>query len=178
MQPGTEDHQSDRVSVDNSVVAETNKNIYQLVEINRALAQDLDLSRRMVAELSRECDEYRDELDKLRNKLLDGRPPVMNNARLERDRVQHELSIRERETEKMRGEMDFLSRDTAAARTRAEKAEERLELIMTEFESVVRERDDAMNELAESTAAMEEIKHRLSGGFATPTAALYNSLMR
>ena len=46
-------------------IAQTKDNLNELLEVNQALAQDLDVSRRLVAELGRERDALRRQVDEL-----------------------------------------------------------------------------------------------------------------
>ncbi len=61
-------------TTDNKMVSDTNRKLTQLVEINRALAHDLDLSRRLSSELSRDRDELLLQVEELENevRLLQG----------------------------------------------------------------------------------------------------------
>lgn len=94
------------------MITEIRKHLRQLAEINNALAQDLDVSRRVAAELSRE--------------------------------------------------RDTALRDAQAARTRANRAEERLAETLSRLHQVERERDEVIDQLTESHSAMDEIRSRLT----------------
>lgn len=143
------------------IVAETNKGLMQLVEINRALAHDLDLSRRMVAELSREKEDLLNENEILRIEQQQFQMTENVWPRKE-ERGAVGSGDGDRLQEELRKKLHLAERDTVAERARADMAEQQLRLLESEFESLVRERNSIRARLDESNLAMEEIRYRLA----------------
>lgn len=141
------------------MINETTKNIEQLIEINRALAHDLDVSRRFIAEISRERDALRNEIDTLMEKWEQA---AVNAAPAEMDMMKRDLANQQRQITHMVEQRQGLIRETKAAMERKKQAEERLRLLLHKFHEMKDERDAYAIQLEESTAAMSEIKNQLT----------------
>lgn len=144
------------------MITEAKRHVSQLLEINRALTHDLDISHRNAAKLARERDALADEVDSLRSQI-DTTDESGGGAwtRQPTDDLALELDEERNANEQLRAEIDVLLRDCEAARTRAYQAEERARDLTLLLRQVEEERDAARDQLGESTQAMESIRHRL-----------------
>jgi chromosome segregation ATPase len=137
---------------DRAMITEIKERLKQLAEVNSALAQDLDVSRRVAAKLGRERDSLREQVKQLTRQQTPD-PGA--------DRLQRELALQRRQLKEFSREQDTALRDAQAARTRANLADERLTELWARLHQVEQERDEAMSQLSESTSAMDEIRSRL-----------------
>jgi len=119
--------------------------IEQLVEMNRALAHDLDLSHKIVAKLSNERDSLRAHVERLESGMH-GRGAVRQRQ----------------ESAGMQRQRNQAMRRAEEADRRASRVEQRLRELALRFGEVEEERDGFRLQLDEMNDAMEEIRLRLS----------------
>lgn len=144
------------------MIEEAKRRVTQLLEINRALTHDLDISHRNAAKLARERDALADEVDSLRSQIdLADQPRSAAPAGQPDTEALMALAEEQHINEQLRAEIDVLLRDCEAARSRAYQAEERARVLAARLHQVEEERDAAEYQLGESTQAMESIRHRL-----------------
>lgn len=144
------------------MIAETQKNISQLVEINRALAHDLDVSRRVIAELGRDREtQCQHAVGPTVGTGIEVPGKLTEELRRENARLKRELAEEQRLSQTIRREMEVVLGDAEMAWERARYSEEQNGTLLAHFQRLEQERDDAVLQLEESTAAMDEIRHRL-----------------
>ena len=136
------------------MIAETHRRIAQLVEMNRALVHDLDLSRKATAQLARERDALRQQVETYRVQIA--RREAVD--RDENEVLGRRLMETERELSEIRDQLEILQREQAAA---GDQAEEDLALALRTLEQLKRERDDLKQQLDESLASLEQIHFSL-----------------
>ena len=134
------------------MLTETKERIAQLVEINRGLAQDLDVSRRVVADISRERDVLREYVETLQSELQ------YKGAMSDRAQLQQTIAMEEIHQERAR-----VVHEAESVNARVAEVERQVISLASQLRQMAEERDDALYQLAETTAAMEEIHSRLSG---------------
>ena len=122
-------------------VAEMKSHVTQLIETNRALAHDLDTSRRIVAERDRERHTAGGELAKMRE----------------------QLASEQRAAQRMRRERKVLLHDAAAGKAQANRVQDQFRKLALRLRDLERERDALRGELDETSAAMDEILSCLQG---------------
>ncbi|MBW2277117.1 MAG: hypothetical protein JRF63_06470 [Deltaproteobacteria bacterium] len=135
--------------------------IDQLVEMNRALAHDLDLSHRIVAELSGERDSLREHVERLESGIKSRGEALRRSETLGAGRMTNELGRWRREAEELDRRRNAAVRQAEEADLRTHGVEQRLRELTLRFGSVEEERDDFRLQLGEMTEAMDEIRLRL-----------------
>jgi chromosome segregation ATPase len=147
------------------MINETAKHISQLVEINRALAEDLDVSRRFVADLGRE----RDSLTKQVKELKVARQHAVSNDSGIVEKMRYEVGHMRQNLKKSQGEIDILVserdeilRTADIAINRADTADEYLRDLLAKYHEVEKDRDAYRMIVQGSSSAIEELRHRLS----------------
>jgi chromosome segregation ATPase len=144
------------------MITETKKRLTHLVEINRALSSDLDISRRMITNLSRERDALRSRVDTLENEIesvtFAGTPKV---SQCDVEGVREELLQEQYKVNAICKERDIALRDAETAKARCNLTEQRFRSLIGQLDEVKLERDEVMVQLEESNAAFDEIRYRL-----------------
>jgi chromosome segregation ATPase len=145
-------------------VTEIAQHVSTLVETNRALVNDLDITRRIVAEISRERDALREQVERLQAsapgpRLLENSP----DRPLDLEAVRGQLAEQMQQVHSLRRERDDLLRDAEDARARLRSTEDRASALCIELEEVGRDRDDLLSQLDQASAAMDEIREYLHG---------------
>lgn len=144
------------------MIAETKNRLAQVVEINRALSQDLDVSRRQVAEISRDRDALRQKVETLEGQIQDAAfAPEPRSTRNEIESIREELTEAWRQTNMMMEEQTELMERAEHAQNRADQAEQQLHSMLVHLQRVEQERNQLSVSLEESQAAMMEIHTRL-----------------
>jgi chromosome segregation ATPase len=144
------------------MIAEAKQRIAQLVEVNRALTCDLDISHRNEAEAARQRDRLLDQVAALKvevEQLKTNRP--VDQASGDLDSLRGELAREQDRSAELQRELDVVLLDSQAVRARAYRAEESLRLVDSRLEQLEEERNLAVAQLGDSTAAMEDIRCRL-----------------
>lgn len=116
-------------------VAEMKSHVTQLIETNRALAHDLDTSRRIAAERDRERHEVGGQLVSMREQLAD----------------------EQRAAKRWRRERKVLLHDAAAGKAQANRVQDRFRTLALRLRNLEQERNELKGELDETSAAMDEI---------------------
>jgi chromosome segregation ATPase len=129
------------------------KRLTQLVEINRALADDLDVSRRIVAEVGNERDALRARVEVLETEIEMAVPGDMAGKT---------SGTGESTTEDLSREWERALRGAEAATSRANLAEERLRIVAQRLCELEEERDSYKLKVDEMAEAMSEIRYRLA----------------
>lgn len=141
---------------------ETKKRLSQLVEINRALAHDLDVSRRIVAELGNERDALKDRVERLESEVEVAGSGLEHQGQLSAKKILGELKEVRGIMKEVREERDCALRGVEAATARANKAEDKLKAMASRMNELEKERDIYMLKVDEMAEAMIEIRYRLS----------------
>lgn len=147
-----------------TTVTEIAQHVSTLVETNRALVDDLDITRRIVAEISRERDALREQVERLQAnapgpRLVQGR----DGSPLEVEEIRRQLADQMQQVHVLRRERDTLLRDAEAANARLRSTEDRASALSIELEEVARDRDDILVQLDQASVAMDEIREYLQG---------------
>ena len=121
--------------------------IYQLVEINRALMQDLDIIRRSVSVLGRERDELIIEVEGLRKQMVRNDPPDCL-AKMKSDLVDIK-----KELEEGRSNIDRFR----------EHIESQLSLLYRYYTDDQKKHEDLFDELKQALSTIKNAIHRLVG---------------
>lgn len=150
------------------MIAETKRRVVQLVEINRALTYDLDLSHRKTARLARERDALRREVEQLRCEAqISPAAPAAEDPALREDLQQAIRCV-----EQLRFELQDAEQARAAASARAERAEHELHVALAELSRSEEDREVLRLQLDESVGTLEEIRvHLIDLGGPAPLSA-------
>ena len=139
-------------------IGDMKKYVTTLVETNRALASDLDASRRVVAEVGRERDGLRREVARLQG---EGEDSVLAQSveswRKDVAQLRGALSDERGKLDELRQVRDELQRGVDDDRARLQGAEEHIDELTVALHRVEQERDTAQLQLEEATAALAEI---------------------
>lgn len=147
-----------------NTVTEIAQHVSTLVETNRALVNDLDITRRVVAEISRERDALREQVERLA-----GNAPAVSSddagetLGLELELLRSKLAEQLQRVNVLRRERDEAVRDAKANDARLRSTEDRASALSIELEEVARDRDDILVQLDQASAAMDEIREYLQG---------------
>jgi len=147
-----------------NTVTEIAQHVSTLVETNRALVSDLDITRRIVAEISRERDALREQIERLQANapgprlVHDDEEPALGAGEMRR-----QLAEQMQQMHSLRRERDELLRDAQDARVRLRSSEDRASALSIELDEVARDRDDILVQLDQASAAMDEIREYLQG---------------
>ena len=128
------------------------KRLSQLVEINRALADDLDVSRRIVAQLGSERDALQARVEVLETEV----------AMAPADTARETAGTRGKAKDELNREWERAMRGAEAATARANLAEERLRALSQRLCELEEERDTYKSKVDEMADAMAEIRYRLA----------------
>jgi chromosome segregation ATPase len=139
------------------MIAETKKKVVQLVEINRALAYDLDLSHRKTARLARERDALREEVEQLRGEVRAHRAASAQTADPLRDELEQALRL----VEALRFRLEDAEQLRVESTARAAQAEEQLDLVLSDLSRAEQERAVLRLQLEESEGSLEQIRVHL-----------------
>jgi chromosome segregation ATPase len=138
--------------------------VSQLAEINRALLEDLDLSRQRLAQygserdsLKAQVDELNQELRRLRSVRTEGQGPAQQQA----DRLRTALVKAEREIETLTEEREAMGRDLCESRRWAELAEQKLHALAIEYVAMEEQKNYFERQVHELNDAMEDIRYSL-----------------
>ena len=144
------------------MIAEFKMQVSQLIEINQALAHDLDVCHRKAAELARAKEALQDDNEALQIevKRLAAQERDEGAARVE-EQLRGEVKDRQRELARLRHDLEVQRRDAEVARMRATHAEEQFRLQRVKLDQLEQERDALKDQLDESVAAMDEIRSHL-----------------
>lgn len=147
------------------------KRLSQLVEINRALAHDLDMSRRIIAELGNERDSLIARIESLEVEIADAaHRETEDKSRSDSVDLQCELIEERQKLREMNRQWTHTLKETEAAAQRANLAEERLYSLTTLLRETEEERDSYKVQIDEMTEAMDEIKYNLANLCYAPPA--------
>jgi chromosome segregation ATPase len=145
-------------------ITEMKKYIATLVETNRALASDLDSSRRVAATLGHQRDSLELEVARLRSDLdasaMAGGP---DHWRREAEQLREELAEQKRELGQLRRERDERLRNAERDQARMRRAEERITSLTAALGRTEEERDVAQSQLEEAMDALDEIRCSVQG---------------
>jgi len=133
-------------------LADVKKYIARLVETNRALASDLDASRRVAASLGHQRDAFELETTRLRSELEQSALGPTNSD-----------SWRQ-QTRQLRAELAEQQRELEQNQARLRRAEERVSTLTAALGRAERERDAMRRELEEFRDAMDRIRSSVQGG--------------
>ena len=129
------------------------KQFSEIVAVNQALTHDLDASRRIISELSR-------EREALHAELINLRPGNPTRSKREFDMQTAELARQQNVIKQLRREREVMLRDLRATKEQMHSAERRLG-------EMRQERDEVSVELEESSATMHAIRDGLNEVFPT-----------
>jgi len=132
-------------------LADVRKYIARLVETNRALASDLDASRRVAASLGHQRDAFELETTRLRSEL-------------EQAALSSHSDSWHQQTRQLRTELAEQQRELEQNQARLRRAEERVSTLTVALGRAERERDAIQRELDEFRAAMQQIRSSVRGG--------------
>jgi chromosome segregation ATPase len=147
-----------------TTVTEIAQHVSTLVETNRALVSDLDITRRVVAEISRERDALREQVERLQShapgpRLVDSDEEPRNELELMRGKLAEQMQ----QVNILRRERDSLLREARDAGARLRSTEDRASALSIELEQVAQDRDDVLVQLDQASSAMDEIREYLQG---------------
>ena len=146
------------------MTTEIKDRISQLAEINRALAEDLDVSHKIVAKQSGEQEELRRQIDELNREIrrLDSsRSGTEASSRREVERLRMALSESQREVAKLTHERNAMFQDLAESRRRADMAERKLYALAEQYVGLEAEKKDIEIQFNELSTAMKDIRYNL-----------------
>ncbi len=144
------------------MISETKKRLTHLVEINRALSSDLDMSRRMITKLGRERDTLRGRVDTLEVEVANVTfGDTTEESPYDMEKMREELLEERYKLDAICRERDIALRDAETARARANLSEQRFRTLSNQVGEIEQERDDVVYQLEESNAAIDEIRCRL-----------------
>ena len=151
-------------------ISDMKKYVTTLVETNRALASDLDASRRVVAEVGRERDVLRREVARLRGESEDSvLAQSVERWRQDVEQLRGALADERGQLDELRQVRDELQRGADEERARLQRAEAQIDELTLALHRVEQERDSVQLQLEEATAALAEIhaclRSSLEGGF-------------
>ena len=132
-------------------LADVRKYIARLVETNRALASDLDASRRVAASLGHQRDAFELETTRLRSEL-------------EQSALNSNSDSWRQQTRQLRTEFAEQQRELEQNQARLRRAEERVSTLTVALGRAERERDAVRRELQEFRDAMKQIRSSVRGG--------------
>jgi uncharacterized coiled-coil DUF342 family protein len=147
-----------------NTVTEIAQHVSTLVETNRALVSDLDITRRIVAEISRERDALREQVATL--KASAPGPRLVHDGEAsgpDVEKMRRQLAEQMQQLHVLHRERDDLLRDARDAHARLRSTEDRASALSIELEEVARDRDDILLQLDQASAAMDEIREYLQG---------------
>jgi chromosome segregation ATPase len=133
-------------------LVDVKKYIARLVETNRALASDLDASRRVAASLGHQRDAFELESTRLRSELEQSAAlgPSSDSVRQQTRQLRAELAEQQRELEQNQA--------------RLRRAEERISSLTAALGRAELERDAMRRELEEFKDVMDQIRSSVQGG--------------
>jgi chromosome segregation ATPase len=132
-------------------LVDVKKYIARLVETNRALASDLDASRRVAASLGHQRDAFELETTRLRNEL-------------EQSALGSNSDSWRQQTRQLRAELAEQQRELEQNQARLRRAEERVSTLTAALGRAERERDAMRRELEEFKDVMDQIRSSVQGG--------------
>jgi chromosome segregation ATPase len=132
-------------------LADLKKYITMLVETNRALASDLDASRRVAASLGHQRDAFELETNRLRSEL-------------EQTTLSCNPDSWRQQIRQLRAEAAEQQRELEQNQARLGRAEERVSTLTTALARAERERDAARRELEDFRDVMDQIRCSVQGG--------------
>lgn len=140
------------------------KYVATLVETNRALANDLDASRRVIASIGRERDALRHEISQIRSESERvASAGALSEWREDVERLMRTLADERAALEQLRQTQAQLLRDAKHDQAELRRAESEIDALTVALNRVEQERDTARLELDEATSAMAEIHRCLKG---------------
>ncbi len=132
-------------------LVDVKKYIARLVETNRALASDLDASRRVAASLGHQRDAFEIETTRLRSELEQS--TLGSNGESWRQQLRQ-----------LRSEFTEQQRELEQNQARLRRAEGRVSMLTAALDRAEREGDSMRRELEELRDVMEQISSSVRGG--------------
>lgn len=144
------------------MIIDIKEKLNQLIEINRGLVNDLDISRSVIAKLGREHDTLLEQVEGLRKENRDLQDKYMKcEQQYLPDQFQPQMLQDQQKVDEIRYELELAWQRVDQEKERAEHYEARVDALTRHLCEFAREHDEVLIQLDESETALNEIRNHL-----------------